>query len=178
MSHEIKSQNPELLSALSESQIQALGGLGELRTWLDWLRGKKEFLVPFVKGFEEFAAATNWRGRLGALGGVMDAMGPVFEDSPSQLSTVALSLDHASDEDATESTVRALEALKLDAAAFGIPWGNLVGKLPQLISFIQLITELLNRFKSPAGVSALSIDDVHGLRYRPFTMVSASPNEE
>lgn len=178
MSHDLKSQNPELLSALSESQIQALGGLGELRTWLDWLRGKKEFLVPFVKGFEEFAAATNWRGRLGALGGVMDAMGPVFEDAPSQLSTVALSLNHASDEDATESTVRALEALKLDAAAFGIPWGNLVGKLPQLISFIQLITELLNRFKSPAGVSALSIDDIHGLRYRPFTMVSASPDAE
>ncbi len=158
----------DTVRALSEDQIQALGGPAELFTWLRWLREKREFVAPLLKGFEEFAAATTWRGRLAAVGGLMDGIGAIIETAPTEISHGILSELEGADQAVFMAEM--LTAYQAEFEALKINWGGLLEKLPQVIGYVQLVAELLKRFKAPAGMlsAAVVIPPVHGLVYRPF----------
>jgi hypothetical protein len=160
------------IAALSEAQVEALGGWQEVTTWLGWLKDKREFVAPLLKGYEEFMAAVTWRSRLAAIGGVMDAMGVVIDSAPDAVSVfVASSL---SDGDESEFVVSVLADCQTQFEAMGINWGDLITKLPQFIGYIQVVAELLKRFRPPAGMmaAAVVIPPIHGLVYRPFSLAA------
>lgn len=155
------------ITALSEAQIIALGGLGDVLTWLAWLRKYKEFVRPLMAAFEDFVRATDWRSRLAAVGHLIDAVGAMLAETPTEVNP-AIAQGLADDE--VSAVAGVFEAYGEEFAAMGINWADLVTKLPQLIAFLQMAGEMVRRFRAPAKsmAAAVVVPPIHGLVYRPF----------
>ena len=149
---------------LSAEQVQALGGWPDILTWLKFLRTHKEFIKPIMSAFEDFSNATTWRARLAAIGHLIDAIAAILDKAPTAASAWASEAWEASALEAEFSALRA------EFEAMGIDWVTLIGKLPQLIAFIQVAAEMVKRFRAPAGAmsAAVVVPPIHGLVYRPF----------
>lgn len=164
--------NADGIEALSEAQVLALGGWQEVATWLKWFRDKREFLGPIMKAYEEFFAATTWSARLAAVGRLMDAITAIIDTAPTEVDHwVASSL---ADGDESEFVATLLAECRADFEALGINWGGLITKLPQLITYVQVVAELIKRFRAPAAAfsAAVVIPPIHGLVYRPFSIAA------
>lgn len=153
---------------LSAEQVQALGGWPDILTWLKFLRTHKEFIKPIMSAFEDFSNATTWRARLAAIGHLMDAIQAVLGGAPIEADAAILSALEAGD---ASALMAEFSAYGEEFAALGIDWPGLVTKLPQLLAFLQMVAELIGRFRPPASAmsAAVVVPPIHGLVYRPFS---------
>ena len=164
------------ISVLSEAQVLALGGWGDVLTWLRWLREKKEFVKPIMDAFDAFTRATDWRSRLAAVGQLIDSIGAVIGTAPTRAQSAVLAMMIVEDDDGpdeaelSEFIAQELSASAADFQASAINWPGLVGKLPQLLAFLQMVAELVKRFRGPEGAiaAAVVVPPIHGLVYTPF----------
>jgi hypothetical protein len=161
--------NEDGIAALSEAQVEALGGWQEVTTWLGWLKEKREYVPTLLKGYQDFLSATDWRSRLAAIGGVMDGIGLIIGTAPDAVSTFVAS--NLSEGDESEFVVTTLAQCQASFESLGINWADFITKLPQFIGYIQVVAELLKRFRAPAGMmaAAVVIPPIHGLVYQPFS---------
>lgn len=156
------------IHALSEAQVQALGGWGDVLTWLRWLREKREFIKPIMDAFDDFTKATTWDDRLAAIGRLMDALGALIATAPTAVSNAVSSILAAEDAEGDEWIAGQFSVAAAEFQAAGIDWPGLIGRLPQLIAFIQAVAEIVRRFRAPAVAAAVVVPPIHGLVYRQF----------
>jgi hypothetical protein len=103
--------NEDGIAALSEAQVEALGGWQEVTTWLGWLKDKREYVPTLLKGYQDFLSATDWRSRLAAIGGVMDGIGLIIGTAPDAVSAfVASSLSEGDESEFVVSVLAECQA--------------------------------------------------------------------
>lgn len=157
------------ISALSESQVLAIGGWTDALTFLRWLRSKKEFIKAITGAFDEFTRSTTWGDRLAIVGRLLDSLLPVLGTIPTESDVVVISALQSGEDD-NAFIAHELEVSQQEFEALGINWGGLVEKLPQIMAFLQFVGGLVTKFKGPQGAVTASVvvPPIHGLVYTPF----------
>lgn len=161
------------IEIMGDDQIAALGGVADVFTWLRWFREHRDLFAAMQGFLNEFTNAQGWAARMAAIGRAMDALQAVFVTSPVEIPTAILA---AGDADTlttyfpAEFIAAEWEAAEASISALRIDWGGVLKRLPELITFVQTVADMIRRFQG-AGTQALSA--VHGLRYVPLNAAAA-----